>query len=1210
MIMNTDVINFVNYINRNSNTNSNKKRARDELSTEDILIDIKLAGLDRLKQASKKDLKLKGRELTKYITGLKETFYQFIVGMKTDKQVKKQIPELIRLWLIAEVSVTITLLEEMIKSSMNDRTKTFEVFIDDINKKLVKLVKDPNKRFKPCDSENPIVFTFDNLENGELDVELNVGLNDKLNVELNEDLNEDDYEEDSEADTSDEEDELEADSDDKQYNLITSPGIINKKNDREFVSQIFKSRNEDDEDTILKYFSKLSSKEKTEALATIKSINNYQATDKPILFKIMELPLPLSQKNHILKNYTELANSRLPENKLRTWFDSLMTIPFGQYKGINLTNLKSKKVIKFLDSLQNAMDQAVYGHDEAKRQIIQMMGQQIRNPKAKGNMLGIYGPPGNGKCFAIDTPVLMHDGTIKKVQDVNVGEMVMGDDSGTRTVLSLGRGQDEMYEIKSNKNESYTVNSEHILCLKASGLDKIKKIKGNKFKVQYFDKKEIKFQYKSFNKYGDANKYLESQLRQETDDTIEITVKDYLKLSNNIKNKLKGYKVGVDFNRQSVDFDSYIIGVWLGGSTSEHEITLQDSTILQYLRNELANYNLNLQHVQDYTYRIVCDLPQNTTKCLNPFINALTKYNLINNKHIPDEYKINDRTTRLKLLAGLIDSKGYYNETMKNYEIIQKSKQLSDDIVFLSRSLGFYCYQHKTEKSCTDKDKVTFEEYYRTQIYKGLEDIPVLCPRKKPVTNAKHKNSLVSGIKVNPKGPGNYYGFTLDGNNRFLLGDFTVTHNTSLIKEGIAKAMDKPFVFISLGGATDSSFLEGHSYTYEGSIYGRIANGLITSKCMDPIIYFDELDKISKSHKGEEITNLLVHLTDPVQNSHFRDKYFHGIDIDLSRATMIFSFNDPHNVNPILMDRITTVETKYLMISQKIHIATNYILPEMIKDMGLEPNDINMTDDTIRHIVNTYTNEGGVRKLKSILYNICRELNLANLIKGTIDDQKVKFPFTVEPTHLKSLLKHKMEISHDKVHLDDKPGIVNGLWANSLGQGGILSIETMLVPSASALSVKATGHLEKVIKESTEVATSLAWNYLPDNLKTKLLTEWKDRPMGIHIHCPDGATPKDGPSAGAALTIALYSLLTGRKIKHDIAMTGEINLEGKVTAIGGLEEKLEGAKRAGVKLVLYPKENQKHIDKIRERNVSLIGEDFQVIPIESFDDVMTMALTN
>ena len=308
------------------------------------------------------------------------------------------------------------------------------------------------------------------------------------------------------------------------------------------------------------------------------------------------------------------------------------------------------------------------------------------------------------------------------------------------------------------------------------------------------------------------------------------------------------------------------------------------------------------------------------------------------------------------------------------------------------------------------------------------------------------------------------------------------------------------------------------------------------------------------------------------------------------------------------MDRITNIETKYLMVSQKLHIAKNYLLPEIMKEMGLNDNDIVINDDTIREIIDKYTYEGGVRKLKSTLYSLCREINLANLLKGTIDGERVKFPFTVESNHVKTLLRHKIEIDHDKIHKDDKPGVVNGLWANSLGNGGVLSIETMLVPSSSFLSVKATGHLEKVIKESTEVATSLAWNYLPEDIKTKYLVDSKDKPLGIHIHCPDGATPKDGPSAGAALTIALYSLLTGKKIRHDIAMTGEINLEGKVTAIGGLEEKLEGAKRAGVKLVLFPKENVKHLDKIKERNLTLLDNNFKVIPIESFEEVIKYSI--
>ncbi len=822
--MNTDVENFVNYINNNAK-NVGPKRARDKLTSEEIIGEIKLSAIERLKDASTRDLKLRGRELTKHLTLLKESFEQIVIGFKKDKQIEKQFPEFIRLWLIAEFSVCVNILDELYNYSMKNKSKTFSECINALTKKIQKensTKPKSNKKFKQ--DPNLITFEIKQLENNNED------------ETINEDI--DDYEEDSETESSEDDgddwgDDGDDDDDDEDDEEVMKDSkankpILNKKDGREFVHQIFRSKDEDDEEEILKYYSKLPDNEKNQALTQIKEINAYQAGDKPILFQIMELPLPIGQKNHILKNYTTLATSRYPDNKLKTWFDALMTVPFGKYKGVSLDSIKSKKVKKFLDNLQVIMDEAVYGHDEAKRQIIQMMGQQIRNPKSKGNVLGIYGPPGNGK--------------------------------------------------------------------------------------------------------------------------------------------------------------------------------------------------------------------------------------------------------------------------------------------------------------------------------------------------------------------------------------------TTLIKEGIAKAMDKPFVFISLGGATDASFLEGHSYTYEGSIYGRIVNGLITSKCMDPIIYFDELDKISKTHKGDEIANLLVHLTDPVQNSHFRDKYFHGVDIDLSRATIIFSYNDPSNVNPILMDRITNVETKYLMISQKLHIAKNYLLPEMMKEMGLNNNDIVINEETIREIINKYTYEGGVRKLKSVLYNICRELNLANLIKNSIDGDKVKFPFVVESKHVKTLLKHKMEIDHDKIHKDDKPGIVNGLWANSLGNGGVLSIETMLVPSSSFLSVKATGHLEKVIKESTEVATSLAWNYLPEDVKNKYLTESKDKPLGIHIHCPDGATPKDGPSAGAALTIALYSLLTGKKIRHDIAMTGEINLEGKVTAIGGLEEKLEGAKRAGVKLVLFPKENIKHLDKIKERNVLLLDEDFTVIPVETFEEVMRYSL--
>ena len=451
---------------------------------------------------------------------------------------------------------------------------------------------------------------------------------------------------------------------------------------------------------------------------------------------------------------------------------------------------------------------------------------------------------------------------------------------------------------------------------------------------------------------------------------------------------------------------------------------------------------------------------------------------------------------------------------------------------------------------------------------------------------------------TNPKAKGNVLGiYGVPGNGK-----------TTLIKEGIAKAMDKPFVFISLGGATDASYLEGHSYTYEGSIYGRIIRGIIESKCMNPIIYFDELDKISNTAKGEEIANLLVHLIDPVQNSHFRDKYFHGIDFDLSKVTFIFSFNEYHKVNRILMDRITTVETKYLIPVQKLRIAKNYLLPSIFKEVGLKNNSIKLSDSTISYLIDNYTHEGGVRSLKKILYSICRELNVRNLVDKKIKNKKVSFPFTVKKEYIKDLIKEYYEYDGEKIHDSDAVGIVNGLWANSMGIGGILSIETMLVPSKAMLETKATGSLEKVIKESIDVACSLAWSKIDENNKNSWLEKWKTKPQGFHIHCPDGATPKDGPSAGAALTLAIYSILTQRKINRKVAMTGEINLKGQVTKIGGLENKLQGAKKAGVSLVLIPKGNEKDLKKINKRNSNLLDDNFKVEVVENINQVLEKAL--
>lgn len=426
---------------------------------------------------------------------------------------------------------------------------------------------------------------------------------------------------------------------------------------------------------------------------------------------------------------------------------------------------------------------------------------------------------------------------------------------------------------------------------------------------------------------------------------------------------------------------------------------------------------------------------------------------------------------------------------------------------------------------------------------------------------------------------------------------------TSLIKEGIAKAMKKPFIFISLGGATDASYLDGHSYTYEGSIYGRIVQGLIDSKCMDPIIYFDELDKVSTTPKGDEIINLLIHMIDPSQNSHFKDKYFYDLDIDLSKVTFIFSFNEPSNVNYILMDRITSIETKYLTTSQKITIGKDYLLPAIMKDVGLNLDDINISTELIEHLVLKYTYEGGVRKLKQLLYEIVRRLNQSNLTRTKLNKHRVKFPYELKLSDLDILLKDYRKINRDKIHSEPQIGMVNGLWANSMGIGGVLPIESSLIPAKDFMNVKATGSLKNVMKESIQVALSVAWNFLDDDVKKQYMEKWENKPETFHIHCPDGAVPKDGPSAGAAMTLVMYSHLSGITINNKVAMTGEINLRGNVTAIGGLEEKLVGAKLAGVELALIPEENREDFEKILSRIPNLVDDTFRVEIISHFRQI-------
>ena len=427
---------------------------------------------------------------------------------------------------------------------------------------------------------------------------------------------------------------------------------------------------------------------------------------------------------------------------------------------------------------------------------------------------------------------------------------------------------------------------------------------------------------------------------------------------------------------------------------------------------------------------------------------------------------------------------------------------------------------------------------------------------------------------------------------------------TSLAKKGIAKCLkdmdgeSRPLAFIALGGSTNGSILDGHNYTYVGSTWGKIVDILIDKKCMNPIIFIDELDKVSRTEHGKEIIGILTHLIDTTQNDSFQDKYF-SIDLDLSKALFIFSYNDVDLIDKILLDRIHRIKFDNLLLDDKLIITKDYLLPELYAKFGLI-NTINISDEIIKYIIEKYTNEPGVRKLKEILFEIISTINL-DLLKNC---NQYELPINIEKNKVQDILSERHEISFLKINDKSNVGIINGMWANAYGNSGILHIECRFFSTMNLLELKLTGMQGDVMKESMSVAKTLAISLLPQSIVKNHMKNFKDTKLqGIHIHVPEGSTPKDGPSAGAAITLVIYSLLMNKKIKNNYAITGEICLQGKVTKIGGLDLKILGGIKAGVENFLYPKENNKEFNLFYEKNKEKL-EKYNFYEIEDIQDVI------
>lgn len=413
------------------------------------------------------------------------------------------------------------------------------------------------------------------------------------------------------------------------------------------------------------------------------------------------------------------------------------------------------------------------------------------------------------------------------------------------------------------------------------------------------------------------------------------------------------------------------------------------------------------------------------------------------------------------------------------------------------------------------------------------------------------------------------------------------TGKTSIARS-VAKALNKKYVRICLGGVRDEAEIRGHRRTYVGAMPGRIASGMIQAGVKNPLMLLDEIDKVSSDYKGDT-SSALLEVLDSEQNNKFTDHYVE-LPVDLSEVLFIATANNPQAIPRPLMDRMEVIEISSYTENEKEHIAREHLIPKQIKMNGLKEKQLTVTDEAVRGIISGYTREAGVRNLERRFGEICRKA--ARMIL-----QEQQETVEVNKENLEDFL-GKSRYSYRKVNEQDEVGIVRGLAWTSVG-GDTLQIEVNRMPGKGEFLL--TGQLGDVMKESAQAGISYirsvaeAYGIDPEFFKTN----------DLHIHIPEGAVPKDGPSAGITMATAMLSAITGKPVKANLAMTGEITLRGRVLPIGGLKEKLLAAKTAGITNVLVPGQNQPDVEEIDEE----IKEGLRIVYVEKMEDVLKEALT-
>ena len=485
----------------------------------------------------------------------------------------------------------------------------------------------------------------------------------------------------------------------------------------------------------------------------------------------------------------------------------------------------------------------------------------------------------------------------------------------------------------------------------------------------------------------------------------------------------------------------------------------------------------------------------------------------------------------------------------------------------------------KDNKNLGDAERILDEDHY------GMEKVKERMLEFLAVRNLTEKGDSPIICLVGPPGTG----------------------KTSIARS-VARALDKQYVRISLGGVRDEAEIRGHRKTYVGAMPGRIANGLKNSGVKNPLMLLDEIDKISSDYKGDTASALLEVL-DSEQNSKFRDHYVE-LPIDLSEVLFIATANSLQDIQKPLLDRMEIIEVSSYTENEKAHIAREHLIAKQMEKNGLKPGQLSISDRALEKLIRGYTREAGVRNLERKIGEICRKAarelyneefpagQQGKEAEGKEESQKRKKKKAIKVTEnrLEKLL-GKEKYNYDVINENDEVGIVRGLAWTSVG-GDTLQIEVNIMPGKGEFQL--TGQLGDVMKESAQAGIS----YIRSVSEQYRIDKEFFKEYDIHIHIPEGAVPKDGPSAGITMATAMLSAITKRKVRKDVAMTGEITLRGRVLPIGGLKEKTLAAKNAGIKTICVPKKNEPDIEEISQE----IKKGLEIVFVENMEQVLETAL--